>query len=39
MEDKVDVSQRGTRKHDRAPVLVCEVMNEKTVWCWRHRGI
>ncbi len=39
MQDKEEVSQREKYKHDHAPVLVCKVMNERTVRCWRHCGI
>lgn len=39
IQDKEEVSQRGKCKHNHSPVLVCQVMDEKTVWCWRHCGI
>lgn len=39
MEDKEEVSQREKCKHDHAPVLVCEVMNERAARRLRHSGI
>lgn len=35
IQDKGKASQRETYKHDHAPVLVCEVMDERTVPWWR----